>query len=169
MEFAEGSAPRTTLSFRTSAHAGVGISIEFRVAHRHTDCPFCAVFEIYRREVVLLTGGLPRQCAHWLAMTGNSIARQIPICRATDKNRYSHSFNRREAAPHLISYISYLISHNFSRPATIHKMYYIFRFRYAIMGKIWPFRGGAEGKNPLAAENGPGKRLRIKDDSLPWD
>ena len=34
-EFAEGSAPRTTLSFRTSAHTGVGIPIEFRAIYRH--------------------------------------------------------------------------------------------------------------------------------------
>ena len=34
---------RTTLSFRTSAHTGVGISIEFWAVHRHTDCLFCAV------------------------------------------------------------------------------------------------------------------------------
>ena len=44
LEFADGSAPRTTLSFRTSAHTGVGISIEFRAAYRHTDRPLGTVF-----------------------------------------------------------------------------------------------------------------------------
>ena len=36
---------------------------------------------ILPREVVRLTGGLPHQSEDWFAMTGNSIARQIPICR----------------------------------------------------------------------------------------
>ena len=35
--------PRTTLSFRTSPQTGVGISIEFWAAHRHTVCSFCTV------------------------------------------------------------------------------------------------------------------------------
>ena len=39
---------------------------------------------ILPREVVRLTGGLPHQSEDWFAMTGNSIARQIPICRAAD-------------------------------------------------------------------------------------
>ena len=72
--------PRTTRSFRTSAHAGVGISIEFQASHRHTDCFFC-IFPELIREIVLLSRRLPRQCDHWLAMTWNSIARQISICR----------------------------------------------------------------------------------------
>ena len=33
---------------------------------------------ILPREVVRLTGGLPRQCAHWLAMTGNSTNSNLP-------------------------------------------------------------------------------------------
>ena len=55
----------------------VGISIEFRAAHRHTDCSILLFSEILPREIVLLSRRLPRQFANWLAMTGNSIARQI--------------------------------------------------------------------------------------------
>ena len=51
------------MSFRTSAHAGVGIPIEFQAAYRHTDRSFTTFSGIYPREVVRLTGGLPRQCA----------------------------------------------------------------------------------------------------------
>ena len=68
------------VSFRTSPQTGVGISIEFRAAYRHTDRSFALFSVILPREVVRLFGGLPRQCDHWLAMTGISIARQIPIC-----------------------------------------------------------------------------------------
>ena len=71
-EFVEGSAPRTTLSFRTSAHTGVGISIEFQIIHRHTNCSILPFPGILPRKIVLLFGRLPRQCAHWLAMTRNS-------------------------------------------------------------------------------------------------
>ena len=69
LDFAEGSAPQTTPSFRTSAHAGVGISIEFQTAYRHTVSSSLPFSGVYPREVVLLFGRLPRQCAHWLAMT----------------------------------------------------------------------------------------------------
>ena len=56
---------RQNMSFRTSAHAGVGIPIEFQAAYRHTDRSFTTFSGIYPREVVRLSGGLPRQCAHW--------------------------------------------------------------------------------------------------------
>ncbi|MCI6851546.1 MAG: hypothetical protein MR883_08565, partial [Clostridiales bacterium] len=49
------------MSFRTSAHAGVGIPIEFQAAYRHTDRSFATFSGIYPREVVRLSGGLPRQ------------------------------------------------------------------------------------------------------------
>ena len=81
------------MSFRTSAHTGVGISIEFQAAHRHTVCSNLPFPGIHSRKVVRLSGGLPRQCAHWLAMTGNSIARQIPICRATERYRAGQGEN----------------------------------------------------------------------------
>ena len=67
----------------------VGISIEFRAAHRHTDCSILLFSEILPREIVLLSRRLPRQFANWLAMTGNSIARQIPICILAEQNRYA--------------------------------------------------------------------------------
>ena len=54
---------RRTLSFRTSPQTGVGISIEFRAAYRHTDRSFALFSVILPREVVRLFGGLPRQCA----------------------------------------------------------------------------------------------------------
>ena len=49
--------------------SGVGISIEFRAARRHTDCPFVPFSGVHPREIVLLSGRLPRQCDHRLAMT----------------------------------------------------------------------------------------------------
>ena len=58
-------AHRQNASFRTSPQTGVGISIELWATHRHTDRPFVPFSGIYPREVVRLTGGLPRQCAHW--------------------------------------------------------------------------------------------------------
>ena len=73
-----GAHPEQRCHLRTSAPASVGISIEFRAASRHTYRSFAPFSGIHPREVVRLSGGLPRQCAHWLAMTGNSIARQIP-------------------------------------------------------------------------------------------
>ena len=78
----------------------VGISIEFRAAYRHTDRSFAPFSGIHPRKVALLTGGLPRQCAHWLAMTGNSgsecpvlTARQIPIYRTTERYRAGQGRN----------------------------------------------------------------------------
>ena len=73
-------AHRQNASFRTSPQTGVGISIELWATHRHTDRSFVPFSGIYPREVVRLTGGLPRQCAHWLAMTGNSINSNFMIC-----------------------------------------------------------------------------------------
>ena len=73
-------AHRQNASFRTSPQTGVGISIELWATYRHTDRPFVPFSGIYPREVVRLTGGLPRQCAHWLAMTGNSINSNFMIC-----------------------------------------------------------------------------------------
>ena len=63
---------RTTLSFRTSAHTGVGISIEFRTTYRHTVCSNLPFPRIHSRKVVRLSGGLLHQSADWFAMTGNS-------------------------------------------------------------------------------------------------
>ena len=63
---------RTTLSFRTSAHAGVGISVEFRAAYRHTDRSFCFVspnMPVCYRKMVFLSGRLPHQSEDWFAMT----------------------------------------------------------------------------------------------------
>ena len=77
---------RTTLSFRTSAHTGVGISIEFQATYRHTGHSFLPFSGIHPRKGVLLSGGLPRQCAHWLAMTWNSTNSNLPQCRFTSKN-----------------------------------------------------------------------------------
>ena len=77
---------RTTLSFRTSAHTGVGISIEFQATYRHTGHSFLPFSGIHPRKGVLLSGGLPRQCAHRLAMTWNSTNSNLPQCRFTSKN-----------------------------------------------------------------------------------
>ena len=52
---------RTTLSFRTSVHTGVGISIKIRAAFRHTVCSILAFSGVYPRKVVRLSGGLPHQ------------------------------------------------------------------------------------------------------------
>ena len=38
---------------------GVGISIEFRVTYRHTDCTFAPFSGIHPREIVLLSGRFP--------------------------------------------------------------------------------------------------------------
>ncbi len=84
---------RQSLSFRASAHTGVGISIEFQAAYRHTNCPFGAVPGILPREVVRLTGRLPHQSADWFAMTGNSIARQIPISQSAYEIPYPDCLN----------------------------------------------------------------------------
>ena len=70
-------AGRQNVSFRTSAHTGVGISIDFLETHRHADCSILLIFGVYLRKVVLLSGGLPHQSADWFAMTDN---RLIPIC-----------------------------------------------------------------------------------------
>ena len=48
---------------------------------------FVLFSRIRPREMVLLTRRLPRQCEHWLAMTGKSIARQIPICQCACESR----------------------------------------------------------------------------------
>ena len=95
---------RTTLSFRTSAHTGVGISIEFRATYRHTDRSFCAVFRnlpVCYRKMMLLFGGLPHHLSGLVrndrefgfAMTGNSMARQIPICRTAERYRAGQAGN----------------------------------------------------------------------------
>ena len=47
---------------------------------------FVPLSGIFPREVVLLTRRLPRQFENWLAMTGKSAARQIPISRS-DRQR----------------------------------------------------------------------------------
>ena len=49
------------VSFRASAHTGVGISIEFQAAHRHTVCSNLPFPGIHSRKVVRLSGGLPHQ------------------------------------------------------------------------------------------------------------
>ena len=71
---------RQNESFRTSPQTGVGISIEFQIIRRHTDGSILPFSGIHPRKVVLLTGGLPRQCVHWLAMTGNSPNSNLPRC-----------------------------------------------------------------------------------------
>ena len=93
-----GEGYRTTLSFRTSAHTGVGISIDFRAAYRHTGRSILPFPGICPRKVVLLSGGLPRQCAHWLAMTRNLIARQIPIFHFAAASLYAKKL-KYEALP----------------------------------------------------------------------
>ena len=75
------------MSFRTSAHTGVGISIEFQATYRHTDHSFALFSGIFLREVVLLSGRLPHQSADWFAMTDN---RQIPICRSAELTADKH-------------------------------------------------------------------------------
>ena len=42
---------------------GVGISIELQATHRHTGCSILPFSGVHPREVVLLSGRLPRQCA----------------------------------------------------------------------------------------------------------
>ena len=93
-----GEGYRTTLSFRTSAHTGVGISIDFRAAYRHTGRSILPFPGICPRKVVLLSGGLPRQCAHWLAMTRNLIARQILIFHFAAASLYAKKL-KYEALP----------------------------------------------------------------------
>ena len=109
-------------SFRASAHTGVGISIDFRTAYRHTDCPILPFFGVYPREVALLTGGLPHQSEDWFAMTGNSIPhpsdRQILkfmalLFYADNRNRPLFGSPRSgTASQYLISNILYLITVN---------------------------------------------------------
>ena len=97
---------RQNVSFRTSAHTGVGISIEFRAAHRHTGRSFAPFSGIHPRKIVLLFGRLPRQCAllyrndmeFGFAMTGNSINSQFTVpqneterVREKTKTRISHT------------------------------------------------------------------------------
>ena len=77
---------RQNVSFRTSSQTGVGISIEFQATYRHTGHSFLPFSGIHPRKGVLLSGGLPRQCAHWLAMTWNSTNSNLPQCRFTSKN-----------------------------------------------------------------------------------
>ena len=60
---------------------GVGISIEFRAAYRHTGRSILPFSGVHPREMVLLSRRLPRQCEHWLAMTGKSALRHRPTER----------------------------------------------------------------------------------------
>ena len=50
---------RQNVSFRTSAHTGVGISIEFQIIHRHTDCSILPFSGIHPQKIVLLSRRLP--------------------------------------------------------------------------------------------------------------
>ena len=65
-----------SLGFEQHCHSepvrlsGVGISIEFRAAYRHTACSNLPFLGIHPREMVLLSGRLPHQSADWFAMTG---------------------------------------------------------------------------------------------------
>ena len=62
LEFVEVSArPEQHCHSEKVAHTGVGISIELWATHRHTDRSFVPFSRIYPREVVRLTGGLPRK------------------------------------------------------------------------------------------------------------
>ena len=73
---------RTTLSFRTSAHTGVGISIEFRTIYRH---PFVGDgFPVPRNsETCMGRDGRPVPYEE----NRYRVLRQIPICRATERYR----------------------------------------------------------------------------------
>ena len=53
---------RQNVSFRASPQTGVGISIEFQAAQRHTGRSILPFPGIHPREIVLLSGRLPRQC-----------------------------------------------------------------------------------------------------------
>ena len=64
----------------------VGISIELRATYRHTDRSIVLFSGILPREVVRLTGGLPRQESE-LARNDREFDK-FPICRAI---RFGHS------------------------------------------------------------------------------
>ena len=70
---------RTTLSFRESSSHWCGnlhrIPDDLS-SYRLLYLPFRGILS---REIVLLSRRLPRQCAHWLAMTGNSINSNFPL------------------------------------------------------------------------------------------
>ena len=79
--------PRTTLSFRTSPQTGVGISIEFQAAHRHTGVLTCHFPKFIHEKWCFYPGDChTSDIGHWFAMTGSSIphpsVRQISIYRA---------------------------------------------------------------------------------------
>ena len=73
---------RTTLSFRTSAHTGVGISIKFRATYRHTDrsfIPFSGIWLCVIERLYFYPGDCHARKANWLAMTGNSVNSQFVV------------------------------------------------------------------------------------------
>ena len=64
----------------TSAHTGRGNPpVERNQVTIPTQIAVTPPFFVTFRYISPLTGGLPRQCAHWLAMTAS--IRQTPICR----------------------------------------------------------------------------------------
>ena len=65
--------PRTTLSFRTSSQTGVGISIEFQAAHRHTGVLTCHFPKFIHEKWCFYPGDChTSDIGHWFAMTGKS-------------------------------------------------------------------------------------------------
>ena len=91
-------AHRQNVSLRTSANAGVAISIEFRAAHRHTVYSFCIVFQnpatrncASNQEIATPVCGLVRNDREvGFAMTGNL---SNPILPAVyEKRTYRSSY-----------------------------------------------------------------------------
>ena len=80
LEFVEVSArPEQHCHSEPVRLSGVGISIEFQAAHRHTVCSNLPFPGIHSRKVVRLSGGLPHQSEDWFAMTGNSTNSNLSI------------------------------------------------------------------------------------------
>ena len=79
------SEPVRTLVWESPSNFGQPIVIQTAL--------FVPLSGIFPREVVLLIRRLPRQFENWLAMTGKSAARQIPICRATERYRAGQGGN----------------------------------------------------------------------------
>ena len=74
-------ADRQNVSFRTSAHAGVGISIEFQAAHRHTGVLTCHSPKFIHEKWCFYPGDChTSDIGHWFAMTGNSINSNLSHC-----------------------------------------------------------------------------------------
>ena len=73
-------AGRQNVSFRTSPQTGVGISIEFLLAHRHTVCPFLYNSpEFIHGKLYFYSGDCHASVRYFIAMTGNSINSQFTV------------------------------------------------------------------------------------------